>query len=171
MSDDLTDDSPLVWVPRRVVGRRIVHEAVEVGGATYPTWRSRCGRALGMDVLDDEGPVTCKGCVKVITATAPDDDVVIDEDDMCEGHPNAVGDLMDCGLPVGHGAVPEDPTPVALGPRYEQLTIPGAPSRPRRAGSTPRPHCTRCGRFAAHAHRDTDTGSCVVHGACHLTWD
>jgi hypothetical protein len=58
-----------------------------------------------------------------------------------------------------------------LGPRYEQLTIPGAPSRPRRAGTTPRAHCTRCGRFASHAHRETDTGSCVVHGACHLTWD
>lgn len=68
-----------------------------------------------------------------------------------------------------------EPTPEILagvrpGPRYTQLAIPGTPSRPRRHGSTVRAHCTSCGRFAANPRRDTDTGYCIVHGACHLTW-
>lgn len=32
---------------------------------------------------------------------------IVDEDDMCEGHRTVTGDWSDCGLPVGHRAVPE----------------------------------------------------------------
>lgn len=89
-------------------------------------------------------------------------------------HTEPEPDLTDTTWPPPGGLV--EPTPEVLatlpprGPTYRQLTIPGTPSRPRRHGSTVRAHCTRCGRYAANPHRETDTGYCVVHGACHLTW-
>lgn len=65
---------------------------------------------------------------------------------------------------------PENLRGVPTRPKYSQLSLPGTPARPRRHGSTVRAHCTSCGRFAANPKRDTDTGFCIVHGACHLTW-